>query len=200
MSFAMLIIIAVPVILSACFITFWNFYMAEEQVGRECNLNFDCFPTERGVLLQDSPVSNCTNMAENTQYKCYRLVYSYVKGISATGGLVFFASLLLKLYITTLLTPHNIQNVCHKWLCYFLVLVGGAVVVAVFIVIHTAIPHSHDIVFLNATNKIQFFLYSFLLVVTFVITGPLLLYGIECESPHRSGEEDTEALFVDSIV
>ena len=199
-SFALLIVIAVPVIISACFITFWNVYLVEEQIGNSCNSNYDCFPISGGQVLQENPVNNCTSWPEDTRYKCYRLVYNYERGISATGGLVFFASLLLKIYTATLLAPYNMHNVCYKWTCYFLTLIGGTVIVVVFIVIHTALPHSHDIVFLNETNKIQFFFYCFLLFVIFVITGPLLLYGIECESPLRCSEEDTEGILQDSFV
>ena len=202
-SFALLVIIAVPVILSASFITFWNIYMVEEQIGTNCNPNFDCFPIENGEVLRSNPVHNCTGWPEGTDYRCYRLVYSYVQGVSATGGLLFFASVMLKIYTATLLAPHNIHNVCCKWMCYLTVIVGGNTVTALFILLHTTVPHPHDTVFRTATYQIQFCLYSFLLFVVFFVTGPLLIYGIECESPRRYSrysEQDIEsALDITSV-
>ena len=191
-SFAILVVITVPVILSACFITFWNIYMVEEQATSECNTHYDCFPYEHGQALQQSPVHNCSTWPPGTHYKCYRLVYNYVQGVSATGGILFFASVMLKIYTATLLAPHNIRNVCCKWTCYCVVIVGGSIVALLFILIHTSIDHPNSVIFNNATHKIQFVLYAFLLFVVFVFTGPLLIYGIECESHHR--REDTETI------
>ena len=183
-SFALLVTITVPAILSACFITFWNTYMVEEQIGTNCNANYDCFPIQDGEALQHTPVQNCSQWPEDTEYKCYQLVYSYVRGVSATGGILFFASVMLKIYVVTLLAPQNIQNIFCKWLCYSLVIIGGSLVALFFILLHMAIPHPKEAVFQTATYKIQFVVYSFVLFVVFSVSGPLLIYGIECE-PHR---------------
>lgn len=183
-SFALLAVITVPSILSASFITFWNTYMVEEQIGNSCNSNYDCFPIQNGKVLQSTPVLNCSHWPQDTEYKCYQLVYSYVRGVSATGGILFFASVMLKIYIVTLLAPRNIRNIFCKWLCYCLVIIGGSLVTVLFILLHTTIPHPKDSVFRTATHNIQFVVYSFVLFVVFSITGPLLIYGIECER-HR---------------
>ena len=185
-SFALLIVMTVPVILSACFITFWNIYLVEEQISTDCNINYDCFPILNGKILQSTPVQNCSHVWPQgiVKYKCYQLVYSYVQGLSATGGLLFFTSVMLKIYTATLLAPHNIQNIRYKWICYFLVLTGGSTVAVLFILLHT-IPHSQSTVLRTATLKIQFVVYTFLLFVVFFVTGPLLIFGIECESQRR---------------
>ena len=188
-SFAILVTITVPVILSACFITFWNIYLVEEQVGTKCNPNFDCFPIWNGTMQQSTPVLNCSSWPSYTEYQCYRLVFSYVSGISATGGILFFANVMIKLFTVTLLAPHNIRNVYCKWMCYSLVIMGGAAVTALFVLLHATIPDTHDTVFQNATSKIQFVLYTILLIVIFFVTGPLLIYGTECEAPYKSRVE-----------
>lgn len=189
-SFALLVIISVPVIVGACFITFWNIYMVEEQIDSECNTHFDCFPIENGHILQKTPVNNCSSWPPDTQYRCYRLVYNYVQGVSATGGILFFASVMLKIYIVTLVAPYNIQNVCCKWICYGIVIISGSTITVLFILLQTSISHTQDTVFRTATYKIQFILYSFLLFVVFILTGPLLIYGVECEPSQRISEED----------
>ena len=105
-SFAVLVVLTVLVIISVLFITFWNIYMVEEKIGRDCSPHYDCFPIDdHGRSLQNYPVSNCSSWPPDTNYKCYRLVYAYVQGVSATGGLMFFASVILKMYIATLLAP-----------------------------------------------------------------------------------------------
>ena len=196
-SFALLVILTVPVIVSTCFITFWNIYMVEEQVGSQCNPHYDCFPAEHGEVLQREPVENCSSLPEGTDYKCYRLVYNYVQGVSATGGLMFFASVMFKMYIATLLAPRRFQRVCLKWVCYCAVIAGGVSIALLFVILHVAIPHPQSTVFRNDTYKIQFFLYSFLLFVVFFVTGPLLIYGIECEpSQTLRDDEDTDRLDV----
>ena len=200
-SFAVLVVLTVPVIISTCFITFWNIYMVEEHVGKECNSHYDCFPIQNGDISQTEPVQNCTSWPVGTEYKCYRLVYNYVQGVSATGGIMFFASAMLKMYIATLLAPRKLRSVFWKWTCYSAVIAGGASIVILFVLLHSAIPHPQNTVFKNDTYKIQFFLYSFLLFVVFFVTGPLLIYGIECE-PTRTfkDEEDTNRLNVNMSV
>ena len=188
-SFAVLVAITVPVILSVCFITFWNIYMVEEQVGTKCDPNFDCFPIWNGTVQQNTPVLNCSIWPPDTEYQCYRLVFSYVSGIGATGGILFFANVMLKLFTVTLLAPHNIQNLFCKWMCYSLVIMGGAAVTTLFVLFHTTIPDTQDTVFQNATSQIQFVFYTILLIVVFFITGPLLIYGTECEAPYKSRVE-----------
>ena len=188
-SFAVLVAITVPVILSACFITFWNIYMVEEQVGTKCNPNFDCFPVWNGTIQQKTPVLNCSIWSPDTEYQCYRLVFNYVSGISATGGILFFANVMIKLFTITLLAPHNIQNLFCKWMCYSVVIMGGAAVTILFVLLHTTIPDTQDTVFQNATSQIQFVLYTIVLIVIFFITGPLLIYGTECEAPYKSQVE-----------
>lgn len=190
-SFALLVMLTVPVIISACFLTFWNIYMVEEQVEGDCNLHYDCFPTRDGEVLDKNPVKNCSSWPPDVKFKCYRLVYSYVRGVSSAGGLMFFASVMFKIYIVTLLAPRRLQSIWCKWICYLTVLAGGVGILFLFILVHSAIPHTQSTVFQNDTYKIQFFLYSFLLFVVFFITGPLLIYGIECE-PSKSYLEDED--------
>ena len=191
-SFALVVIISVPVLVGACFITFWNIYMVEEQIGSECNTHYDCFPIENGNRLQENPVNNCSSWPPDTHYRCYRLVYNYVQGVSATGGILFFASVMLKIYTVTLVAPYNLQNVCWKWICYGLVIISGSTITILFILLHMSISHTQDTVFRTATYKIQFVIYSFLLFVVFIFTGPLLIYGIECESLQKIREEDDD--------
>ena len=189
-SFAVLVVLTVPVIISACFITFWNIYMVEEQIETECNPHYDCFRVRNGEVLDTQPVGNCSSWPGDTEFKCFHLAYSYVQGVSATGGLIFFASVMFKMYIVTLLAPRRLESVCCKWMCYLTVLAGGMSIALLFVVLHSAIPHPQSTVFHNDTYKIQFFLYSFLLFVVFFVTGPLLIYGMECEPSHRSLENE----------
>ena len=192
-SFALLVVLTVPVLLSACLISFWNIYMVEEQIGSSCSPNFDCFPIQNGKVLQEIPVHNCSHWPPGTKYRCYQLVYSYVRGLSATGGILFLASAMLKVYTATLLAPYNIQNRFCKWLCYCLVITGGCVLTMSFILLHTVIPHPKNAVFRTATFQIQFAVYSFLLFVVFFVTGPLLIYGIECEKTYTKKQDHSMA-------
>ena len=193
LSFAVLVVLTVPVIISALFITFWNIYMVEEQIGKDCSPHYDCFPTDDdNNILQNHPVSNCSSWPPDTHYQCYRLVYDYVRGVSATGGLMFFASVILKMYIATLLAPRKMTRVCLKWTWYCTVIAVGACSALLFVLLHATIQHPQSTVFKNDTYKIQFFLYCFLLFVVFFVTGPLLIYGIECEPSRRSRGEDED--------
>lgn len=192
-TFALLVVLTVPAVLSACLIAFWNIYMVEEQIGTKCILNLECFPVVNGKVVQDTPVHNCSHWPRDIEYRCYQLVYSYVKGVSATGGILFFASVMLKVYIATLLAPYNIQNVYCKWLCYCLVITGGCMLSLLFVLLHTVFSHPKDAVFRNATYQIQFIVYAFLLFVVFFITGPLLIYGIECEKRYQKKQEQNMA-------
>lgn len=192
-TFALLVVLTVPAVLSACLIAFWNIYMVEEQIGTKCSSNYDCFPVVNGKVVQDAPVHNCSHWPRDTEYKCYQLVYSYVKGVSATGGILFFSSVMLKIYTTTLLAPYNVQNVFCKWLCYCLVITGGCALSLLFILLHTVFPHPKNAVLRTATFQIQFVVYVFLLVVVFFVTGPLLIYGIECEKQFKKTKEQNMA-------
>ena len=189
-SFAILVVLTVPAIVSACFITFWNIYMVEEQIGTECNPHYDCFRIEDGEVVDTQPVANCSRWPQDTEFKCFHLLYSYVRGVSATGGVMFFASVMFKMYIVTLLAPRRMKRVCCKWICYLIVLAGGITIALLFVVLHATIPHPQSTVFYNDTYKIQFFIYSLLLFVVFFVTGPLLIYGIECESSFSSLENE----------
>ena len=190
-SFALLAILTVPAILSVSFITFWNTYAVEEQIGTNCDSNYDCFPTQNGEVVQNTPVHNCSHWPRGTEYKCYQLVFNYVRGVSATGGILFFTSVILKIYTVTLLAPKHIQNTFCKWLCYCSIIIGGSLVTVLFILLHTTITHPKDAVFQTATYRIQFVVYSFTLFVVFSISGPLLIYGIEYE-PYRQKNKGGE--------
>ena len=193
-SFAVLVVMTVPVIITALFITFWNIYMVEEQIGSDCSPHYDCFPMDdHDNILQDYPVSNCSSWPQDTDYKCYRLVYAYVEGVSATGGLMFFASVILKMYIATLLAPRKMTRVCIKWTCYCTVIAVGACSALLFVLLHATIPHPQSNIFRNETHIIQFIVYCSLLFVVFFITGPLLIFGIECDPSRRSSGENGTA-------
>lgn len=182
-SFAVTTIITVPVVFSTCFITFWNMYMVEEQIGEGCDPNYDCFPVLNKKLLQTTPVTNCTqDWPPDTVFQCYQLLYNYARGVSAAGGIIFFASIIFKLFTATLLAPHNIENVCLKWFFYALGMMGGVMVVLIFIILHTAFSF-REVVFRTVTYQIQFALYSMTLIVVFMVVGPLLVFGIEYEAP-----------------
>ena len=188
MSFALLATITVPVILSACFITFWNVYMVEELIGDSCNPNYDCFPIINGTHSQAEPVDNCTLhiWPPDTEFECFQLVYRYAQGISATGGILFCAAIMFRIYIVSLLAPHNIQNVYCKYTCYGLVMTVGILGAVLFVLLHTSVPHFRLTVFRTVTFQIQFAVYSFTFLVVFLISGPLLIIGIEYEAPRKA--------------
>ena len=197
LSFALLVAITVPIILSACFITFWNIYMVDELIGDQCHPSYDCFPVRGDKLLETTPVQNCSQSWDpDIKFRCYQLVYSYAQGVSATGGILFFASVMFKIFTVTLLVPHNIENVYCKWACYTAVISVGISVPIVFILLHTTIRLFHDTVFRTVTFQIQFALYSFLFFVVFVISGPLLIFGIECEAVRRKNRSQDSNIAV----
>ena len=154
-SFALLVLLTVPVLLSACLIAFWNIYMVEEQIGSSCSSSLDCFQFRMG---KSCPVHNCSHWPPGTKY-------SYVRGLSATGGILFLVSAMLMVYTATL---YNIQNVFCKWLCYCLVISGGCVLTLSFILLHTVIPHPTNAVF-PATQLFVFFVAPITIAATTLI-------------------------------
>ena len=191
--FALLAIVTVPVILSACFITFWNVYMVEEQIGKKCDPNYDCFPIVDGELLTTSVV-NCTEelWPSNTEFQCYLLVYRYAQGISAAGGVLFCASLMFRIFIVSLLAPHNIKNLCCRYSFYGVMMLAGFVTLLFFVLVHTTISHFRVTTFRTVTFQIQFAVYAFTFLVVFVLTGPLLIVGIEYEAYKKKKESTVE--------
>ena len=183
LCFALLAIVTVPAILSACFITFWNVYMVEEQIGMSCNPNYDCFPIIDGETHTTS-VSNCTEelWPPDTEFQCYLLVYRYAQGISAAGGVLFCAALMFRIFTVTLLAPHNIKNLLCRYSCYGIVMLVGFLALLFFVLVHTTVSDFRATTFRTVTFQIQFAVYAFTFLVVFIITGPLLIVGIEYEA------------------
>jgi len=62
----------------------------------------------------------------------------------------------------------------------------GILGAVLFVLLHTSVPHFRLTVFRTITFQIQFAVYSFTFLVVFLISGPLLIIGIEYEAPRKA--------------
>ena len=127
LAFYILAIVMIPIASATIYFTFWNVWLVEEEPIGACLAHFDCFPMVGDVVLQHTPVDNCSQVFNisslveqpNTTvatflnqtgtevgadvstvvvYKCYRFVFRYAEGIGAAGGVLFFTGILSKIY------------------------------------------------------------------------------------------------------
>jgi len=85
------------------FTTFWIIFLVEETFG--CDPRLDCFPIQdnNSELLSHTPIQNCSDydLIDNVTIVCYSFVFRYAEGVGAAGGVLVFAALFIKMYVTT---------------------------------------------------------------------------------------------------
>ena len=198
--------IVVPFTVSTTFVTFWNVYLVEEEMGGDCVPNFDCFPMYRGRALQRTPVDNCSlffdlsdvmtasgmdtdnstalidsemegDEDEEIRYDCYRLVFRYAEGIGAAGGVLFFTAAFSKLYFGLLAAISSISNDCLKLVLSIFVWGVAVFVWLLFLLVNPCWPLFREAVFQTNTDIIQFAMYAINFLVL-IICGFIVSFGI----------------------
>ena len=187
----------VPFTVSTTFVTFWNVYLVEEEMGGDCVPNFDCFPMYHGEHRQRMPVDNCSQVFDlndkmrmeddgdmEIRYECYRFVFRYAEGIGAAGGVLFFTGAFSKLYFGLLVAISSMKNKSLKIVLSVIVWVCAGILCLLFIVLNASIPVFSNAVFQTNTDIIQFAMYAanFILLV---VCGLFVSFGIWWPSCHH---------------
>jgi hypothetical protein len=198
--------LVVPATVSTMFVTFWNVYLVEEEMGGDCVPNFDCFPMYHGEHCQRMPVDNCSQVFDlsdkmiasvvdlnnvtavsggqmeddgdmEIRYECYRLVFRYAEGIGAAGGVLFFTGAFSKLYFGLLVAISSMKNKSLKIVLSIIVWVCAGILCLLFIVLNASIPIVREAVFQTNTDIIQFAMYAANFILL-VVCGLFVSFGI----------------------
>ena len=196
----------VPFTVSTTFVTFWNVYLVEEEMGGDCVPNFDCFPMYHGEHCQRMPVDNCSQVFDlsdkmiasvvdlnnvtavsggqmeddgdmEIRYECYRFVFRYAEGIGAAGGVLFFTGAFSKLYFGLLVAISSMKNKSLKIVLSIIVWVCAGILCLLFIVLNASIPVFRKAVFQTNTDIIQFAMYAANFILL-VVCGLFVSFGI----------------------
>jgi hypothetical protein len=197
--------LVVPATVSTMFVTFWNVYLVEEEMGGDCVPNFDCFPMYHGEHCQRMPVDNCSQVFDlsdkmiasvvdlnnvtavsggqmeddgdmEIRYECYRLVFRYAEGIGAAGGVLFFTAAFSKLYFGLLVAIYSLDDT--PCIVLSIIVCGFAgFVLFLFIVFNASIPLFRKAVFQTNTDYIQFTTYALNFLIL-VICGVFVAIGL----------------------
>ena len=187
--FSILSVVLIPIIVGTSFITFWSVWLIEKSTGGNCETNFDCFPKSDGDYLQREPVANCSELECTgvVKYECYRFVFRYSEGLGAVGGILFFTSLLSKLYFAVLIMIYNefkeLSTQCYRFIMYAIALFTSALIFLTFVALSVGVPLCRELVFQTVTKQIQFGMYSLSLLVI-IVAGVVIAVGIEIDH-HR---------------
>ena len=109
------------------FVLFWNTFMVQYTAG--CDSRYDCFVTKtnnKNSTLYE-PITNCTDFKNdnNSDARCYRLVFNFSEGIGAAGGFLFAMRVLVNLlvYVTIRVRKMKCNNACCRITVKFAVLI-----------------------------------------------------------------------------
>lgn len=180
-NFSLVAILSVAFNVIGCsFVTLWTVLLFDE--SKTCNeVGFDCFSNRERVTDCGIFKNGTTVHINGTQYQleCYRIVFNYVEGLAAAGGITFFATVMVNILMLILIGIGSIKNVICRWVsamifCLLLILLPIA---GILCNIYIIAPEESS--FLNTFRLWVYFVSFYLSITASVLLLPDLMLDIE---------------------
>ena len=179
----LLFFMAAVFVMLCSFLAFWEIFLIENSFT--CTPGLDCFAFDSHRPISKSSISrNCSSFEslDNITIICYKFVYRYSEGLGTAGGLIVYASFMLKAYAAAyfwFLDLDCSEGICkcfRSWckavlICFLSIL--PTIIWAALLGVSFRVPSFYEMIIRTNSGAVQFiaFMFTLFYIITFGVLG-----------------------------
>ena len=179
----LLFFMAAVFVMLCSFLAFWEIFLIENSFT--CTPGLDCFAFDSHQPISKSSISrNCSSFEslDNITIICYKFVYRYSEGLGTAGGLIVYASFMLKAYAAAYFWVLDLdcsEGTCkcfRSWckavlICFLSIL--PTIIWAALLGASFRVPSFYETIIRTNSGAVQFiaFMFTLFYIITFGVLG-----------------------------